>query len=540
MHHPLSDAEELELHALCTELADGRLTKAGQDRLNAMLKSSQAARELYLRASALSASLFSYAAEMQSEAPPPMPVQKRMLPRVVSWAVAIPAAAAVVLTGAWLLLRHQPQANARDITSLAADSTPVALMTGTKDCQWSGTTVLAGAVLQAGQRLELTKGVAEITFDSGAQVTLDGPASLVVASAWDASLESGAMQAHVPAEAAGFRVSHPSVEVVDQGAEYSMIAETASADVLVYKGQVEAAAPRGASITPVLLHEKESRRFAPEGTSDVRDRERKFARFAKVLTLDRSRSAGGYAHWSFDQSEGALLKAEAKGRKKKASLHAKLVASGDEAVSAATLTDGRWGRALSFDGRLYARATVPGIASPAVPRTLAFWVRVPADAPLGGDSASFLGWGEHNRKHGVPVRIGWNKFPAQGPVGALRTDFGHGLTMGSTSLRDGRWHHIAVVLTPDGSNTLRTRQYVDGRLEGAAHHVRIRPPAENSRSEAVDTLMLGHSPGDKAKAGFFKGSLDELFVFDRALSPAEIVRLMHENQPPEIVLAEAF
>ena len=534
MNSLLTDAERIELAALCGGLADDRLTVSEKERLNAFLKSSEEARQFYVRHSALSASLFSYAAEMQSESPP-MPVRKWQVTRIIQWAGAFSAAAAVLLIGAWWL--HRGPAN--DSPSGSADPRLVALMTGTKDCEWSGAPMQAGSTLQAGQRLELTKGFAEITFDSGAQVTLNGPASMVVSSAWDASLESGTMQASVPAEAAGFRVTNPSVEVVDQGAEFSMIADASSAEVLVLKGQVEAAAPRDART--VLLREQESRRFAPEGTGEVRDKARKFARFAKVLTLDRHTTAGGYAHWAFDQSEGALLKAEAKGKKKKTSLHARMVTN-EDAVSAATLTDGRWGRALSFDGRLYAKATVPGIASPGLARTLAFWVRVPQDAPLSGGGASILGWGEHARKHSaVTTRIGWNRFPGQGPVGALRTDLGHSVAMGSTSLRDGRWHHVAIILVPDLKGFLQAKQYVDGRLEGStAKSFASRPPVEAQTSDTADTLWLGRSPGDRNKEGFFKGAMDELFVIDRALSPAEIVRLMRDNQPPETSLAEAF
>ena len=534
MNSPLTDAEKMELSALCSGLADGTLNPVEKDRLNALLKSSEEARQFYVRSSALSASLFSYAAEMQSEAPP-MVVRKRQLTPLASWAMAFSAAAVLVLMGAWWLTR----APAPEMPSGIADSRLVALMTGTKDCEWSGTSMPAGSALQAGQRLELTKGFAEITFDSGAQVTLNGPASLVVSSAWDASLESGTLQASVPAEAAGFRVTNPVVDVVDQGAQFSMIADAASTEVLVLKGQVEAAAPHDA--TTVLLREQESRRFAQEGTSDVRDKERKFARFAKVLKLDRHATPGGYAHWSFDQSEGALLQAEARGRKKKASLHARMVTN-EDAVSAATLTEGRWGRALSFDGRLYAKASVPGIASPGLPRTLALWVRVPEDASLSGGGASILGWGGHNHKHSPPpTRIGWNKFPAQGPVGALRTELGHGVAVGSTSLRDGRWHHVAVVFVPDLKGLLQAKQYVDGRLEGSTtKNLANRVLADSTKPETADTLWLGRSPGDKNKAGFFKGALDELFVIDRALSPAEIVRLMRENQPPETPLAGVF
>ncbi|MDB6140308.1 MAG: Anti-FecI sigma factor, FecR [Verrucomicrobiaceae bacterium] len=529
MNRELTDPERLELAALCGSLADGTLETREKLRLNTLLRTGDEARQYYLRHAALSASLFSYAAEMQSEAPVPMPVRKRQIPRVAWWAA---AAAVIILSG--LVYWRQPQ-ELGNLETLAAETGSVALMSGTKDCEWSGTAMAAGAPLKAGQKLELNKGTAEITFDSGARVTLDGPASLTVASAWDASLESGTLNATVPSEAAGFRVTNASVEVVDQGAEFSMIADASSAEVLVLKGSVEAAL--NGERQPVMLGANESRRFAKEGTSDVRDRERKFARFARVLKLDRSPSVGGYTHWSFDTSEGALLSAEVKGRKK-AGVRTRMITD-EKADAGTTLTEGRWGRSLGFDGRLFAKATVPGLAAPGEARTIAFWARVPETAPLTGGSVSMLGWGEKNRKREARhIVIGWNKHPAQGPVGALRTDLGQGVAMGGTSLRDGHWHHIAVVLVPAPDGRLQARQYLDGRLEGTAS--RPPPTRPGVETETTDTLWLGRGPGDRPKEAMFNGSLDELFIIDRPLSPAEIVRLMHDNQPPETAFAGAF
>ncbi len=526
MNRPLTDLERIELTALCGALADGQLGAADRDRLNALLRTGDEARQYYLHHAALSASLFSYAAEMQSESPAPMPVRKTFISRPIMWA----AVAAVVVLAS--LVWRQESVETKDVESPSADPRVVALMSGTKDCEWSGPAMPAGSVLKAGQRLELTKGVAEITFDSGAQVTLDGPASLTVSSAWDASLERGTLNATVPMEAAGFRVTNPSVEVVDQGAEFSMIADASSTEVLVLNGAVEAAPRRDAQ--PVMLRAQESRRFASEGTGPIHDRERKFARFARVLKLDRTESNGGFTHWAFDSSEGSVVTAEVKGRKK-AGVHTKMVTDG-KAEAAATLTDGRWGKGLGFDGRLFAKADVPGLATPGEARTIAFWARVPNDAPLTGGSACMLGWGGKSRKRDTShISIGWNKHPAQGPVGALRTDLGQGTAFGSTSLRDGRWHHIAVVLVPNGR--LQARQYVDGRLDGNASRP---PPKRSADSETADTLWLGRSPADRAKDAFFTGTLDELFVIDRPLSPAEIVKLMRDNQPPDTTFAGAF
>lgn len=512
----MNNDEIIELTTLCGALADGTITSAQQSRLNALLKGNEEARQFYIHHASLSVSLYSYAAEMQSDAPRVVVAK----PRIVWWMSAA-MAAALTLAFTWWMQRDVPASN--NGTKL------VALMTGTKDCVWFGTAMPPGTSLQAGQRLDLTKGFAEITFDSGAQVTMEGPASLVVTSAWDASLENGAVKASVPNEAIGFRLSHPSVEVVDLGTEFSMIADASGAEVLVLKGSVEAAAH--GDVKPVVLREQESRRFASDGISDVPDRERKFARFAKVFKLDRAVINGDYAHWSFDASSGSVLFAEAKG-KKKVAVHAKLDANAN-----ATLTEGRWSKGLSFDGRLVAKAVVPGMSASSAARTIAFWVRVPEDGSPTSGSGSILGWGQRNNKHGTQsARIAWNKFPAQGPVGAIRTELGRTLVMGSTNVRDNRWHHVTVVLVPDAVGILQAKQYVDGRLDGnSVNDFRTHRSADVVKLDAMDTLWLGRSPSDRAKEGFFTGALDELFIIDHALSPPEIVRLMHENQPDAVI-----
>jgi hypothetical protein len=389
-----------------------------------------------------------------------------------------------------------------------------------------------GAPLQAGQRVELKKGFAEITFDSGAQVTLEGPASLVVSSPWDASLEHGTANACVPEEAEGFRLSHDTVELVNSSAELSMTADDSGTEVLVRKGSV--AASSHATTTPVVLSENESRRFNDSGTAAVTDLARKLMRFTRVLKLDRIAASGGYAHWAFDDTTNASLSADTRG-KKKAAYFARMMA-GETTEAAISLTDGRWQRALSFNGRLFAKASAPNLALIDHATTLAFWVRVPEGESLASGS-SMIAWGD--RKHAAQhTRIAWNKKPALGVVGALRTEIGRNAITGTVNLRDGRWHHIAIVLAPESNGSIQAKQYVDGRLDGAGS-TRANARAK-SNAEANDTIFLGRTPGDKLREGFFVGSLDELFVIDRALSPGEITRLIKDNQPPDIGLANAL
>ncbi len=144
---------------------------------------------------------------------------------------------------------------------------------------------------------------------------------------------------------------------------------------------------------------------------------------------------------------------------------AELVPDSPTAVNAVR-TAGRWGRALKFDGSFFVKATVPGLSGNS-PHTAAFWAKVPENAPL-SDAYAMVAWSTSSKKLGSrPVHISWNRNPAEGPIGALRTDFGGGCAIGTTSLRDGHWHHLTVVFSPgvEDNTPVQVKQYVDGRLE---------------------------------------------------------------------------
>jgi len=172
-------------------------------------------------------------------------------------------------------------------------------------------------------------------------------------------------------------------------------------------------------------------------------------------------------------------------------------------------------------------------------RTIAFWVRVPEDAQL-SDSHAMVAWQTRNKKLGNrALQIGWNRNPSQGTLGALRTDLGKIYAMGATSLRDGQWHHVAVVFIPIGAEDgpVHVTQYVDGKLEGTTvRALKMKHAAPDSAK--ADVLWLGRAPGKRAKSNF-RGDMDELFVADRALSPSEIVLLKTENRPPSLDLTDA-
>ena len=446
------------------------------------------------------------------------------------------AAAACVVFGVWIF----SQRATRDTTTAGLQPDEyVARITGSKQCQWANGDPSArpGNFLRKGQRLELAQGYAEITFDSGAQVVLEGPASLDVNSAWDATLLRGTLKASVPTEAMGFRISNPAVEVVDLGTEFTMVADASGgAEVFVLKGKVEASAREAADQRTIVLHENQSRHFATSGISNVSDRQEKFAHFAQPVTLDHFVSATEYVHWSFDEAGGDVLKADAFGEPL-SKFDARLEEVSDE-VLATVRTEGRWQHALRYNGHLFAKAAFPGISGTS-PHTVAFWVKVPEDASL-SSAYAMVAWGANSKKLGShPVHIGWNRNPTEGTVGVLRTDYGGGFALGATPLRDGRWHHVAVVFVPgeDVNTPVEAKEYVDGRFEGEGKpspqgtEVAAKFREENTTTVG-DAVWLGCRLGAGGpRKDRFRGEMDELCIADRALEPREIVQLMKENQP---------
>src|SRR5207248_2434357 len=98
------------------------------------------------------------------------------------WGLASLAAAAAIILALWVAPRSNPDG------PRMAEARPeerVAQITASKGCQWAGTNVSAraGEHLRKGQRLDLLRGYAEVTFDSGAQVVLEGPVAFEVNSA---------------------------------------------------------------------------------------------------------------------------------------------------------------------------------------------------------------------------------------------------------------------------------------------------------------------------------------------------------------------
>lgn len=507
-----TDAERIELNELCSALVDGTIAEAQRERLNALLLESEEARRFYVNAMHLSASLCEYADEMQM--PEPDNIIRPSSSHWRKWVGPL-AAAAVLMLGLWIgrfLVGGSQNAVVDD------DPDSVARLSGAKECVWVKSAPQPGDELARGRRLELLSGYAEVTFDSGAQIVMEGPATLDLRSEWEAELKRGTVKANVPQEAVGFRVTHATVEVVDLGTEFSVTAseDGTAAEVFVLKGAVEVQ-PRAGAAGPqakAVLHEKQARRFAKAGPSEVAGRDQKFERLVQKVMIERIKNPLAWIRWRFDEEKGMRAESEDMGFAPDA------MKIGDDHER---WVDGHFGNALAFSGQPAARLERP-LKRPV--RTVAFWVQLP-QGRAAGNSSTMLKLPLGKGTPGV-VQFSINSRPADGSPGALRLDCGGGYVVGSTGLLDGEWHHVAAVFSGGvaKNNKATIAIYVDGRLETQTNRQMARSKAE---TPATETLWLG---GDN-----FHGLVDELVLTDRPLAPPEIRHLMRKN---ELVSPEGY
>ncbi len=89
--------------------------------------------------------------------------------------------------------------------------------------------------------LRLAEGLATLKFDSGAEVVLEAPATLILTDAMNCELTRGTVVSDIPESALGFRIKTPSADVVDYGTRFavSVYEETGETHTQVIEGRVQ-------------------------------------------------------------------------------------------------------------------------------------------------------------------------------------------------------------------------------------------------------------------------------------------------------------
>ena len=127
-------------------------------------------------------------------------------------------------------------------------------------------------------------------------------------------------------------------------------------------------------------------------------------------------------------------------------------------------------------------------------------------------------FGTHTGGQRVEFRVHTN--------GHIRMGNGSGQVEGFTDVTDGSWHHIVATVKENATNSSSdVRIYVDGR-DDTQESTDLDPPYDFVPEW---DLTIGYRPSQADR--FLIGQIDEFYLYDRVLSPAEVAGLAGMTQP---------
>jgi hypothetical protein len=374
----------------------------------------------------------------------------------------------------------------------------------------------------------LTHGYAEITLNNGVGLLLEAPVQLNINSIEHVTLAEGSLVAKVPNGAEGFRVDTPSSQIVDLGTEFGVsVDKKGKSQVHVLTGEVKVRASEHNQYEH--LTEDQARAYdLKQQVAIIKNQPHRFMRALPGKSIQNP----DYLHWPLDREKGDVVSCQGKGINgkcfdgKRRSLIATKV--GPEYVA------GKFGDAIFFNGEDdWLETGFDGIGG-SKPRTVAFWVKVPKDFAI-EQGYGILSWGLADKLSAW--QISSNPLELTGPIGRIRIGTNHAEIVGTTDLRDDQWHHVAIVLFGGEAVNLATHIliYLDGQLEKTATKSLARVFTElnhpDSRPLMMGRNMAFKNPKNTAqKFRFFKGWIDEVYIFDSALEQEKVQNLMNANQ----------
>jgi len=434
------------------------------------------------------------------------------------------ATAAVVLAIGGIWRARQQIDNRADQTTTA-----VAMLTQAVDVEWAPGSEphTVGAALSPGW-LRLKAGLAQIEFNDGARVILEGPAELEVRSRAEAFCRAGRLSAQVPRAAQGFTIASERLTVVDQGTAFGFEAQGNTAEVHVFEGRVQlagaATAPKQELVAGQALavdaqgawHEMAAATAEFPNTDALEKKaasswQRRAGEW-KAATIALQGDPSVILHFAFESASPfeRRLRNDATGEPR----------ASDGAIVGCRWAEGRWpGKgALEFTGTGdCVRIELPG-AFDAL--TLAAWVRVDGlDHTY--NSLVMADAFDKGGMHWQITKTGEVKLGISGGG-----DFDTPVVFPPE--RFGQWVHLAVVVDRPAH---RVTHYIDGQ-EMSTHPLKIEVPLGFGRAE------IGNwNPGtrrDRTPIRGFNGRMDDVLVFRRALSTEEVRDLTRSKPLPHL------
>jgi hypothetical protein len=295
---------ESEMWRLSAAALAGDATDDELARLTLLLETDAEARRAYFEATSLQATLSWWQAFEPSEEEDlvrldgPAAIRstvparfRRALAQQPFWGIA----AAMLICGTLgffagreLGWRHV-QRNFEEAAQLAA--VPIGELSATTNCTWlggGGVTPTINRQIVSGEEFSLLQGVATLRLAHGVELQVDGPAALVIASPSSVVLQYGTMSVRVASRAGEFEVSVPSGRFRLSSGEFGMNVGGQESEVHAFAGKVDVTLnPFGASAADAELFSIDGAPPRVETLTVQQGRGVHFASAGGALTLDR-------------------------------------------------------------------------------------------------------------------------------------------------------------------------------------------------------------------------------------------------------------
>lgn len=520
MPDPAPDVDVLIQHYL-----EGTLSDAEAARLHELLQADPALGERLLGHFSMDAMLRAtkeLKALQPARAPALLPA-RRFSFAALSGVAAM--AACITLLGTWSL---RQALGTRGSSGEEATTAAVAVLARGVNLEWeSGAASPApGAALSPGW-LKLKSGLAQIEFYQGARVLLEGPAAFQLVSSAEAFCTTGKLSAHVPPQARGFRINTPKGTIVDLGTEFGLNLSEASAEVHVFKGEVELHRP---SAPMQSLKEGQAAAFAAPQMLAANA-----AAFHSFTDLEERTAASQrtqFQRWqaastAWNNDAGLRLRFDFQDNLESRSLQ-NLARQGagvpDGSIVGCAWTEGRWPGKRALEFRNVSDRVRLSLPENVEALTLTTWVRINSLDRAFNSLLMSEGWGG-GKVHWQITREGHVR------LGIASRDSGAHVDYDTPAVikpeRFGGWMHLAVVYDPAAKEV---RHYVNGDLAAKLPVSRVFPLH-------LGIAELGNwndRPGkDRVAIRHLSGAMDEFAFYTRVLKDEEISAQYQAGSPEQ-------
>ncbi|HML74455.1 MAG TPA: PKD domain-containing protein [Anaerohalosphaeraceae bacterium] len=155
-------------------------------------------------------------------------------------------------------------------------------------------------------------------------------------------------------------------------------------------------------------------------------------------------------------------------------------------------------------------------------RTVSAWIKAVPDNSL--ILRTIVAWG--GTATGGSWNLALNYIPGEGPSGTIRIAANASKVIGTTPVDDNRWHHVAAVFANDGTPTVSDIQlYIDGKREILSYII----DATLNTGTGYNVNIGAMKYQNNSPQFYFKGKIDEVRIYDRALSETELRQMYEET-----------